>query len=144
MLESLVARAEAIRARGKVLESVPGSGYHVNDRDHTGTKYLAPQRNGFNGPGENLVPFLGERDVIFAGSDAPKALAAIRAWAAKYEVLSPHQMTGTQQKMIYAIIPRLAVKDELLTIWLSDWNDVLEALTSQGVGLSGADLIPKD
>jgi hypothetical protein len=143
--QDLLKRAEAIKARNKVLESVPGSGYHDNDKDHLG-RFCAPQRNGLPRISEHIVPFYGERDVHFVGPDAERAITALQTWydarkTTDAAVFSSY--TGTDRKLL-VIIPKVAVREvdglPRLTFWKDEWNDFLHALYSQGIGLSGAPL----
>lgn len=156
--QDLLARAAKIKERNKLLESVPGSGYHDNDRDFRG-RYMAPHKQHLPGGmnegypplpriGDHLVAFYGRRDVLFVGEDAERALAAIRGYARQYleRVEADPQyiaaLTGTQRKLCYDILPRLAIVDGVLEVWLTDWNDVLHAFDDQVIGTSGAPLKP--
>jgi hypothetical protein len=160
MSRELLIRAEAIKARNQVLESVPGSGYHDNDRDHR-SLLRAPHRRHLPGgqrPGteplarisDHLVPFYSERSIEFAGPCAERAFAALQSWYEAHrtsDAAAFSSYTGTDRKLLIEI-PKLAVKsvDGLpsLTIWRDTWNDVLHALYSQGIGLSGAPLEPAE
>lgn len=142
----LVERANAIRAKAKLLESVKGSGLHDDDRNPARSDlYLAPQRNGLPRQSEHVVffsDFPGE-EVIFAGEDAKRAAAALAAWRAKTEKIDPMQLTGSERKLLVRILPRLVLAPgeggiPLLRVRLDTWNDVLMALYAEGVGLSGA------
>lgn len=153
MSRDLVARSEAVRARNKLLESVAGSGFHDNDRDWRG-RPVAPHRNGLPRISDHLVPFYGEYDVVFAGKDAGRALAALRAYQGKlaeaYRQAVDSQdfgivqnFTGTDYKLM-RIVPKMAVVESdgvpTLTVRLLEWNDILHALYAEGIGLSGAPL----
>jgi hypothetical protein len=143
--QELLQRADAIRARNKVLESVPGSGYHDNDKDHLG-RFCAPQRKGLPLISNHIVPFYGERDVQFVGFDAERAMAALETWYDKHKTTDAAvfaSYTGTDRKLL-TVIPKLAVREvdglPRLILWKDEWNDFLHALYSQGIGLSGAPL----
>lgn len=143
MSQELLQRADAIRARNKVLESVPGSGYHENDKDHLG-RLCAPHRRGLQRISDHVVPFYGERDIHFVGSDAGRVLAALQAWYDGHKTTDAatfSSYTGTDRKLL-TIIPKLAAREvgglPRLTLWKDEWNDFLHALHSQGIGLSGA------
>lgn len=139
MSQELVRRAEALRTRGKILQTIPGSGFHDSDRG-------SPQREGLSRAGEHLVPFWGEWDVVFAGDDAAKALAALQAHHVKLQGLDPIILTGTERKLLRAVPKQKLTKAEdgtdLLVLRLAEWNDFLEALYAQGAGLTGATLEP--
>lgn len=145
MTSELLDRADAIRARNKVLESVPGSGYHENDKDHLG-RYCAPHRRGLPRISDHVVAFYGERTVEFVGPDAERTYAAIRAWHDEHKTIDAAifaSYTGTDRTLL-AAIPKLAVRQvdgvPHLVLWKDLWNDFLHALYSQGIGLSGAPL----
>ncbi len=144
----LVGRANAIRARAKVLEGVKGSGFHDDDRNPARTDlYLAPQRNGLPRCSEHVVFFsdsAGE-EVLFAGADADRAGTALAEWERKARKLDPLALTGTERKLLTRILPRLkreiaADSVPVLRVRLDTWNDVLHALYAEGLGLSGAPL----
>ena len=136
----LFRRAEAIRDRSRLLESVRGSGYHDEDRDWRGQP-IAPQRNGLPRISQHLVSFFGEYDVVFAAADARQALAALQSWNAANAPKDPYQpgLSGTHRRLL-RLIPRLSLRDDLLRLRLDEWNDYLFALYEMGVGLSGAPL----
>lgn len=148
MSQELLKRADEIRAKNKVLEGVKGSGFHDDDRNVARPEmFAAPQRNGLPRIGDHLVPFFdydNMEQVIFVGPDAEKAMAALKTWydRPKGDVVS---LPGTDRKLMLKVIPRLKLEtvDGLprLTIWLCDWNDVLQALYAEGIGLSGAPLV---
>ncbi len=147
MSQELLQRANAIRARNKVLESVPGSGYHDNDKDHLG-RVCAPQLRGLPLISDHIVPFYGTREVHFVGPDAERAMAAFRTWYDRHKTTDAavfSSYTGTDRKLL-TVIPKLAVHEvdglPRLTLWKDEWNDFLHALYSQGIGLSGAPLEP--
>lgn len=139
-MSSLVTRADAVRARFKVLESVPGSGWHDNDRDHGRTSQLvAPQHNGFPRASEFLVCFTDpdEEQVHFAGADAEKAIAVFQHWLTANKRLDLTNCTGQERKLFLKLIPKLKIVNGLLSIWLSDWNDLHYVLEEARVGLHG-------
>ncbi len=147
MSEELLRRANAIRARNKVLESVPGSGYHDNDKDHLG-RFCAPQRRGLPLTSDHLVPFYSEREVHFVGPDAERAMAALQTWYDAHKTTDAavfSSYTGTDRKLLTVIL-KMAVREfdglPRLILWKDEWNDFLHALLSQGIGLSGAPLEP--
>lgn len=144
----LVRRANAIRERAKLLESVKGSGFHDEDRNPARTDlYLAPQKNGLPRCSEHVVffsDFAGE-EVLFAGTDADRAGKALAEWERKARKLDPLSLTGTERKLLTRILPRLraVLADDsvpVLCVRLDTWNDVLHALYAEGLGLSGAPL----
>jgi len=152
--EQLVARSDKIKARNAILESVPGSGYHDEDRDFRG-QWCSPQRRHLPGGqdygaqplpriSEHAVPFYAERRIVFAGDCAERVLAALLAWHAAHRTTDIGRLmayTGTQRKLL-TIFPTLAIEDGVLVIWRDIWNDVLYALDAQGIGLTGAPLVP--
>lgn len=148
MSAELVRRADAIREQAKLLESVPGSGLHDSDRNPARSDlFLAPQKNGLPRKSEHLVFFTDSpgEEIVFAGTDAERAAAALRAWAKKIAKLDPVSLTGTERKLLTRIVPRLATTTAgdgvpLLRVRLDQWNDVLFALYAEGAGLSGAPL----
>jgi hypothetical protein len=144
MSADLERRANALRAKAALLESVPGSGLHDSDRNPARPDlYLAPQRNGLPRASEAVVYFTdypGE-EVLFAPGDAARALDALRAWEAAAKKLDPMGLTGTERKLLTRILPRLAAgADGLLRVRLDQWNDVIHALHERGVGLAGLPL----
>jgi hypothetical protein len=157
MSKQLAERADAIRARFKELEAKPGSGYHDADRhyvridlvEHPANRFVAPQKNGLPPASKHLVAFFDhqEETVTFAGDDAGKALAAIGAWSARFEGVNPHDLPGTQRKLLTKIIPRLKVTEadgsRALVIRMGDWNDVHFALEAEMVGIQGSSVDPK-
>jgi hypothetical protein len=150
-MPTLAERAEAIKARNRLLESVPGSGYHPTDTDFRG-QLRAPQcRHLPNGqePGshpvppisEHIVPFydFDNHAVYFAGECAERAYAALQSYYEKWRTIDMAQFmmyTGTRRKLL-ALIPKFKVRDGLLAVHLTDWNDILSALYDEGIGLSG-------
>jgi hypothetical protein len=148
---SLNDRAAAVKARNKVLESVPGSGFHDNDRDAYG-KLAAPHMRhlpGGMGDGDRPLPrisahavaFMGKRDIIFNGPCAQQVLDALHRYHAKYSKLSPRDLTGTEIKMV-DVISTYTIEDDRLLVYREDWNDVLHALDESGVGVSCVPMIP--
>lgn len=140
MSQDLIKRADELRSRFKVLESVKNSGYHDEDRDHVRTdRHIAPQKNGFPPASQHLVMFTDyiEENVHFAGRDAEKVMACLKEWESENKGLDFFSATGTDKKLIIRIIPRLKVVDGVLTIRLSEWNDVLSVLVAKKVGLQG-------
>lgn len=138
----LIRRADAIRAKARLLESIPGSGLHDNDRNPARPDlFLAPQRNGLPKQSEHLVFFadyLGE-EFVFAGRDADLCAAVLADWRAKAAKLDPLTLTGTERKLLARILPRLApLPDGTLRVRTDWWNDVLFALYAEGAGVSGA------
>jgi hypothetical protein len=142
-MSNLFERAEAIRARYKVLESVPGSGFHDADLDHRGQP-IAPQKRGLPAHSGHLVMFDDEYEFVFAGADALMAKAELDAWYeahASTDVNALNQLTGTQRKLL-STIPKQKIQtrdgETVLAVNKSVWNEILEALYDQGVGVSGA------
>jgi hypothetical protein len=143
MHNDLIARADALRARYKVLESTPGTGHHDADRNPTRPEHFtAPQKNGLPPASENVVAFFDHdaEEVWFVGPDAEKVKAALRRWGHRQRNADVASMPGTERKLLLRIVPRLSETDESATglmVRLSVWNDVLYALESERVGLSG-------
>ncbi len=84
------------------------------------------------------------RQVVFAGDCATKAMDALKAYADKHKVrldqfmkTGNNPLTGQEVKLVRTI-PRLVIVNDLLTIWLDQWNDILHALYEQGIGITGA------
>lgn len=147
MSADLIARANAVRTQARVLEGVPGSGYHDNDRNPARPDlFLAPQRNGLPRASDHVVFFTDfpSEEVVFAGPDATRALAALRAWEAKAKKRDPLTLTGTDRKLLARILPKLALDESadpvMLYVRLDAWNDVLAAIYAESVGLSGLPL----
>lgn len=140
MSEELSKRADALRARFKVLEGVPGSGYHDGDRNQARNDlYLAPQKNGLSKASEHLVCFTDQDEemVYFAGSDADKAWELVTAWYNAVKSTDLSNAPGTVRKLALRTVPRLSVKDGILAVKLCDWNDVHWILEEAKVGLHG-------
>jgi len=154
MSAKLVERADAVRTKAKVLESVKGSGYHDDDRNVVRPDlFAAPQRNGLPRLSEHVVYFTDRFDewVLFAGSDAERVAAALNAWAKRAEKLDPATLTGTERKLVTRIVPSLfggataggLANDDgvpVLRVRRDYWNDVLHALYAEGLGVSGLPL----
>lgn len=151
MSAELVARADAHRAKMKVREETPGSSYHDNDRDPTQpARFVAPQKNGVARSSEAVVAFddaEGE-EVVFAGGDAGRVLAALAGWKKSMGSVDPVTLPGTERKLVLTIIPRLAAADDAgtprLAVRRSWWNDVLFALQARGMNVAGAPLVPHE
>lgn len=151
-IDGLLSRAEALRESARRLEATPGSGHHDRDTDPTDrSRLVAPQHQRSahaKGPGallprlsEHLIAFWGEHDVTFLGGDASRAAQALAAYLARYKDVPPYQLTGTEQKLVYRYLPRLAPWDwdgtPALSVRLGEWNDLLHALYEMGVGVTG-------
>ena len=119
-LMDLSERAEAIRARNRILESVPGSGFHDNDRD-AHNRLAAPHRRHEVGGmaegsaplpriSEHLVAFMGRRTATFAGADAERALEGLRGYVRGLDGMRHRDLTGTQQKLLDEV-PPLEIED---------------------------------
>ncbi len=153
MSQPLVARAAAIKARNKTLESVPGSGFHDDDKDHRGQPRCPQKRRDPHDPegrrtlpraSDHLVPFYDERHVHFVGADAVRAKEALDAYHAAHATAEPAVFsgyTGTQRKLL-TIIPKTALSESegvaLLSLHRDEWNDLLFAMYTMGLGFSGA------
>lgn len=142
-VQEMLARVKQIRERALVLESVPNSGYHDEDRNPARPeKYLAPQRNGWPRLSENLVNFYAEYDIIFVGPDAEKALAALYEWCDLNKNRDPWELSqnGTEAKMV-RMIPKLKLSKNdcvpVLSLRRELWNDFLYVLHKMKVGLTG-------
>ncbi len=144
MSQEMLTRAKAVKERNKLLETVPGSGYHDEDKDHKG-RPRCPQKkpNPLGQPGQcfcrvsdNCIPFWDARHVHFVGADAEKVLSALGAWLTRNKTRDLNEMTGTERALL-RIIPPLAVANvdsvPRLSIWKDEWNDVLHALTCESV-----------
>jgi hypothetical protein len=150
MSQKLVDRAEAVRAKFRVLEGTQGTGHHDNDRNSVRPEiFSAPQRNGMTRASDNLVAFFDhdEEVVYFMGPDAGRALDVLHQWRGRFAGGDVAGLPGSERKLVLRIIPRLAVTtvaDDVpcLAVWLSDWNDVLLAIQAEGVGVSGLTLDP--
>lgn len=143
MYQELLKRAEELRSRNRLQETVRGSGYHDEDRDHRG-QYLAPQRNGLPRVSEHLIAFYGEYDVLFLGGDAGDAFNRLQAWALKHkEDLYDVNCPGSYRKLL-KIIPKQKLEERdgvpVLSLRLLEWNDFLLALYEMGLGISGLPL----
>lgn len=146
MSKELWRRAEAHKVKALELEAQEGSGYHDHDRNKRLTdRFLAPQRNGLPKLSDHLVFFTDRRDHHFVAAHAEAALKALKAYHAKISACELDALTGTQRRLL-RLIPKLAIEtvDEMprLTLELTDWNAYVEALYEEGVGLSGAPMIP--
>jgi hypothetical protein len=145
-------RRQELITRHKILESVPGSGFH--DEDKFNGKWAAPQsQHRSGGPREGSIPlprisehaiaFYRERDVVFVGPDVPKVLGALNTWLEDHTPKNSVQianLTGTDKKLLVEIPklePNVVDGIETLTVWRDIFNDVVEALYSRGIGLSG-------
>lgn len=148
MSHELLARAEALKARNRLLVTVPGSGYHDDDRNPTRPHLFAAQQHyGLKPVSENLVVFFGEYDVTFVGDDAHAALAALRGWYDQNEIRDPWEMQGTEMKMLRHV-PRLAIADAggvpVLTLRRELWNDYLWVLEKMKISLTGNPETPQE
>jgi hypothetical protein len=139
-------RAEAIRAHYKEKESHPGTGYHDDDRNLANPQlFAAPQKNGLPRASEHVVAFFDypAETVHFVGPDAERVAAAMSVWKNKCDGANVN-LPGTNRKLFHAIIPALKVEpvegQPRLTVRLANWNDVIYALQSEGVGITGAHL----
>jgi hypothetical protein len=158
-MRSLRERAEELRARNRVLRSVPGSGYHDRDVDPLHGRLCAPHmrhRVGGMEPDappqppidEHLIAFYDTRDVVFIDEDAEKVRQAVDAYALGVrlkieEALASGQgipqIPGTDWAIMNRINPRLkAQTNGELRVWREDWNDVLHVLDASCLATSGA------
>ena len=144
-MSSLAERAEQLRVRNRILESVPGSGYHDNDRD-AHNRLAAPHMQHLPGgmaEGQRPLPRISARLVAFddrrhftlVGDDAVKAIAALHAYHARIATIRIADLKGTEIKLLEEI-PQLAIEDDQLVLWRDTWNDYLHAFDEQGVGIT--------
>lgn len=149
--KSLNDRAKAMKERNKLMESVPGSGFHDNDRDAYG-KLAAPHMRHLPGGmmdggrplpriSDHAIAFMDRRDVKFSGPCAEQVLKALKSYRERYAKAPASELTGTTIKLV-GLIPTLGIKDDQLLIFREDWNDVLHALDETGVGVSCAPMEP--
>ena len=144
-MPSLAERAEQLRMRNRILESVPGSGYHDNDRD-AHNRLAAPHMQHLPGgmaEGQRPLPRISARLVVFdsrrqftlVGDDAVKALKALHTYHARIAAIRIADLKGTEIKLLEEI-PQLAIQDDRLVLWRDTWNDYLHAFDEEGVGVS--------
>jgi hypothetical protein len=150
--KDMLERVAKVKARNAILETVPKSGYHENDRDCRGN-FCAPQHrfNPIRPDGVSklprlsvhIVPFWDTRTVVFVGTCAARALGALRDYYTYLASLADLD-TGVDRKLVKAI-PDLKLVDvegvERLTIFKDEWNDYLYALQWMGVGLTGIPMV---
>lgn len=133
--------ADGIRSKYAILEDIPGSGFHDNDRNHVNqTLFTAPQKNGLCRASENLVYFTDrdEEVVYFFGSDAERAYELILKWTDSFKRVNMANAPGTARNLYLRLIPKVSVKDGVLAIWLCDWNDFHWLLVDEmRVGMTG-------
>lgn len=144
-----IKRADEVRTRNKVLESVPGSGFHDNDRD-AHNRLCAPQTRHLPGgcaEGQpplrrismNVVAFVDDkgRKIRFFGNDAIQVKQAIDDYLADLALRSPMSYTGTERKLtaeaIHVVVNPLTGE---LEIWMDTWNDFLHIFDSCSLGVS--------
>ena len=149
-MQTFAERADALRARNRILESVPGSGFHDNDRD-AHNRLAAPHRRHEVGGmsegsrpvpriSENVVCFITARQGFFAGPDAARVFTALQAYHSRQVNKRYRDLTGTEIKLLEEI-PLLAIDDDKLMVWLDTWNDYLHALDEQGIVVSCLPLV---
>lgn len=142
-------RANEVRSRNKILESVPGSGFHDNDRD-AHNRLCSPQSRHLPGgcaEGQpplhrislNVVAFVDERGrkIRFFGDDAIRVKEAIDDYMAALASRSPMTYTGTERKLSAEAI-HVVVNPQTgeLEIWMDTWNDFLHVFDSRFLGVS--------
>lgn len=147
MTAELACRADAIRARFRLLEGVRGSGWHDDDRNPTvPEKYLAPQRNGRSLASDNIVYFDDEFSIVIAGNDVQRVLLATSAHREALIAMGWENLSVDQLRVVKRIpsfkassngdnVPLLVVPRQL-------WNLLLQVLEAQCIGVSGAPLVP--
>lgn len=150
---TLQERADAVRARNKILESVPGSGFHDNDRDWS-NRLAAPHRRHQVGGmtegkpalpriSEHVVCFNSRYQITFAGTDAVEVLEAFQLFRTKTMAHKKYSlMTGTELKMVEEIAEMQIDADGNLTLDRATWNDYLYVWDEMGIGISCAPLVP--
>ena len=148
-IESFRKRADEVKARNRLLETVPGSGYHDADKDAHG-KLCAPHMRHLPGGcsegqrplpriSDHAVAFHDKRDVRFFGADAIKARDALYGYYQELKNLPPHlllTLTGTDRKLLVEIPGSMDFQDDVLTLPLDTWNDFLHVFDTHGVGVS--------
>ena len=148
-VQRLCERAAELRMRHKVLETVPGSGFHDNDRD-AHNRLAAPHRRHLVGGmsegskplprlSDHLICFDGDRELIFAGQDAVKAQTCLTQYLQELRGRNLLDLSGSERRMLIEIPKMLfieSVKPPLLRLWHDTWNDYLFAFEAQGVGIS--------
>ncbi len=138
MHEELVSRSDALKQRFAVLRTIRGSGHHDEDRNPAKPeRFLAPQKNGLPPASDHIVCFrddLNER-MVFVGQDAKAVFGALQEWYDANRHINLSSATGTHRKLFLDIIPRLTMKDGVVEIRHSVWNDVLSVLDEAKVGL---------
>lgn len=134
--------AEEVRARNRLLATIPGSGHHPSDVDWRG-RPRAPQLNGLPAAADHVLHFHDDERHVFIDRDADRVLDALREYhrqlAAHVNDNAAADLTGTQRNL-YKLIPRLKVRDGVLELPAGRWNDYLEAIYQMGIGLTGVDL----
>lgn len=148
-IERFIDRANQVRARNKVLESVPGSGFHDNDRD-AHNRLCAPHTRHLPGGcaegqqpigriSNNIVAFIDDRGrkMRFFGEDARIVKNLVEEYIAKLADRSPLTYTGTERKLADEAF-HIIVNPETgeLEIWMDTWNDFLHIFDTSGVGVS--------
>lgn len=130
--ERLLKRRQDVIDRHRVLESVPGSGYHPNDADSR-----ERARKGEAPLSERPVALLDDDRIHVAGPDA----AAVRAALARHvESFGGAPLDRADEKYALQISRRVAASGgELLTLPTREWNACLLALAHQGVQVVLAD-----
>lgn len=142
MSKEWLKRIDEVRQRARILESVPGSGFHDNDRNSITGEYCSPQRKGKCRLSENPVAFHDERDVHFIGEDAERVAKAIEEYAKKIAALPMDSLEGSQRQILARVKARRLRIHEVdgaprLTLWMQEWNDWLYAIEECGIGITG-------
>lgn len=132
-MPSLAERAAMLRAENQAIVKYPGSGFHDSDKG-------SPQNQGLCRVSDNVIAFHGRTEVVFAGACADRVMALLADYRGQRQKRSLNTLTGTEQKLTHEYIGELTVQDGLLHIPLGFWNDILAALYSEKLGVTGAPL----
>jgi len=149
-LTALLKRADETRTRNRVLETIPGSGHHDNDRDWRGTPN-SPQARGLPRVSEHIIVFISPDEYVFVGIDAERADEALQKYHANLTAVITSadvliDLPGTDRKLFKVLPKRRASKageTSLLVIPATLWNDILVALYEMKIGVTGLDLGPE-
>lgn len=143
MFSELLKRRDAVIARNHVLESVPGSGYHDDDRFNG--VLCSPQRKGLPRISLHVVPFYDRRDVHFVGKDAVEVLSGLQDWVKDHKPNTPEDLQSLAEKgswvKLLVEVPKLKLAQvdgiDVLSLELGTWNDFKDGLYEMGFGFTG-------
>ena len=135
-VRELCARAQRIRDFYAMLERVPGSGHHENDRNPTQPAlFMAPSRNGLCPASQNLVAFSSRTGNLFVGADAARVWQMLAAARDRIKAKNPIEMDDHDQHLLAAVPDLEVVSNDQVRLDLGEWNCYLTEFHRAGVGV---------